>query len=122
MTVPPRSAFSGAGNSPDVPEGHGHDCRTVAQVLDCLVWETLASIPPAYLYGPQEEPLRIVLPGGVEPFVAVFHGPDEEYGSGRTLDETGVPLCWRTVAEVAGASAAEATESIGCPSCEHPRG
>jgi hypothetical protein len=109
------------GSTWDLCAGHGHDRRTVAQVLDCLVWESLASIPPADLYGPRAEPLRIVLPG-VEPFVAVFHAPDEEFRSGRTLDETGLPLCWRTVAEAAGASAAEAAESIGCPSCQHSPG
>ncbi|QDN84410.1 hypothetical protein [Streptomyces sp. RLB3-6] len=106
------------GSTWDLCEGHDHDRRTVAQVLDCLVWENLASIPPAHLDGPRTEPLRIVLPG-VEPFVAVFHGPDERFGNGRTLDETGLPLCWRTVAEAAGVSAAEAAESVACPSCWH---
>ncbi|MCQ8194625.1 hypothetical protein [Streptomyces rugosispiralis] len=107
------------GSTWDLCLGHGHECQTVAQVLNCLVWENLASIPPADLYGLQVEPLRIVLPG-VESFVAVFYGPDEEFRSGRTLDESGLPLCWRAVAEAAGASAADA-ESIGCPSCQHPQ-
>ncbi|MBT2469381.1 hypothetical protein J7E97_16230 [Streptomyces sp. ISL-66] len=98
-----------------------HECRTVAQLLNCLVWESLASIPPAELYGLRVEPARIVLPG-VEPFVADFYGRDDEFPSGRTLDETGRPLCWRAVAEAAGASAADAAESIGCPSCQHPQG
>ncbi|NMI63192.1 hypothetical protein [Streptomyces sp. RLA2-12] len=109
------------GSTWDLCAGHDHECRTVAQVLDCLVWESLASIPPAELYGLQVEPTRIALPG-VEPFVAVFYGPDEEFRSGRTLDESGLPLCWRAVAEAAGASAADAAESIGCPSCQHPQG
>ncbi|MFI7352115.1 hypothetical protein ACIBSR_38415 [Streptomyces sp. NPDC049936] len=107
------------GSTWDLCEGHDHERRTVAQVLDCLVWENLASIPPADLYGLQVEPLRIVLPG-VEPVVAVFYGPDEDFSNGRTLDETGLPLCWRALAEAAGAPAADAAESIGCPSCQHP--
>ncbi|MFJ8957346.1 hypothetical protein ACIRO1_45375 [Streptomyces sp. NPDC102381] len=99
----------------------GHECRTVAQLLNCMVWESLASIPPAPQFDLHIEPTRIVLPG-VEPFVAVFYGPDEDFPSGRTLDEAGLPLCWRAVAEAAGASAADAAESIGCPSCQHPQG
>ncbi|MFE9437006.1 hypothetical protein [Streptomyces sp. NPDC006640] len=108
------------GSTWDLCEGHDHDCRTVAQVLDCLVWESLVFIPPADVHGPQADLLRIVVPG-VEPFVAVFHGPDEEFTNGRTLDESGLPLCWRTVAEAAGASPAAAAKSIDCPSCQHPR-
>lgn len=109
------------GSTWDPCEGHDHGdrTRTMAQVLNCLVWECLVSTPPAYLNGPRAEPLRIILPGA-EPFVAVFHGADEEFPTGRTLDETGLPLCWRTVAEAVGASAAETAESIVCPSCEHP--
>lgn len=102
------------------PPIDSHECRTVAQLLNCVVWESLASIPPAPQFDLHIEPTRILLPG-VEPFVAVFYGPDEEFRSGRTLDETGLPLCWRAVAEAAGASAAEAAESIGCPSCQHPQ-
>ncbi|WP_105974680.1 hypothetical protein [Streptomyces geranii] len=98
-----------------------HECRTVAQLLNCVVWESLASIPPAPQFDLHIEPTRIVLPG-VEPFVAVFYGPDDEFPSGRTLDETGLPLCWRAVAEAAGATAADAAQSIGCPSCQHPQG
>lgn len=110
------------GSTWDLCVGHGHERpRTVAQVLNCLVWEELASIPPADLFGPRAEVLRIVLPG-VEPVIAVFHAPDEEFRWGRTLDESGLPLCWRAVAEAAGASAADAAESIGCPSCQHPEG
>ncbi|MFE4264478.1 hypothetical protein [Streptomyces sp. NPDC056883] len=108
------------GSTWDLCEGHDHESRTVAQVLNCLVWESLASIPPAELYGLQVEPTRIVLPG-IASFMADFYGPDDEFPSGRTLDETGLPLCWRAVAEAAGASAADAAESIGCPSCQHPQ-
>ncbi|MFJ2561252.1 MULTISPECIES: hypothetical protein [unclassified Streptomyces] len=111
------------GSTWDLCFGHDHERRTVAQVLNCLVWESLASIPPADVYGYlRVEPTRIVLPG-VEPFVAVFYGRDDEFPShGRTLDESGLPLCWRAVAEAAGASAADASESIDCPSCQHPQG
>ena len=105
----------------DLCVGHDHECRTVAQLLNCVVWESLASIPPAPQFDLHIEPTRIVMPG-VEPFVAVFYGPDEDFPTGRTLDETGVPVCWRAVAEAAGASAADAAESIGCPSYQHPQG
>ncbi|MFD3907834.1 hypothetical protein ACFXOL_11005 [Streptomyces californicus] len=98
-------------------DDHGH--RTVAQLLGCVVWESLASIPPAPQFDLHIEPTRIVLPG-VEPFVAIFYGPDEDHPHGRTLDESGRPLCWRAVAEAAGATAADG-ESIGCPSCQHPK-
>ncbi|MGW3091676.1 hypothetical protein [Streptomyces sp. NPDC001108] len=108
------------GSTWNLCEGHEHKRPSVAPVLDCLVWETLASIPPAHLYGLQIEPLRVVLPG-VEPVLAVFHGPDEDFPSGRTLDETGAPLCWRAVAEAAGVPAAETAESVFCPSCQHPQ-
>ncbi|MGW1043681.1 hypothetical protein [Streptomyces sp. NPDC002547] len=96
-----------------------HEHRTVAQLLGCVVWESLASIPPAPQFDLHIEPTRIVLPG-VEPFVAIFYGPDEDHSTGRTLDETGRPLCWRAVAEAAGATAADAA-TIGCPSCQHPK-
>lgn len=110
------------GSTWDLCEWHDHESRTVAQVLDCLVWENLASIAPPDMHGNRfEEPLRIVLPS-VEPVVAVFYGPDQDFPSGRTLDETGVPLCWRAVAEAAGAPAAQAAESISCPSCHHGSG
>nr|WP_024127903.1 hypothetical protein [Streptomyces sp. 14R-10]AHF46177.1 hypothetical protein pZL1.12c [Streptomyces sp. 14R-10] len=101
------------------PSIDSHECRTVGQLLGCVVWESLASIPPAPQFDLHIEPTRIVLPG-VEPFVAIFYGPDEDHPNGRTLDETGRPLCWRVVAEAAGATAADG-ESIGCPSCQHPK-
>ncbi|MEU0032036.1 hypothetical protein [Streptomyces sp. NPDC006335] len=108
------------GSTWDLCAGHDHESRSVAQVLNCLVWESLASIPPADVYGYlRVEPTRIVMPGA-EPFVAVFYGRDEEFHWGRTLDETGRPLCWRAVAEATGATAADAAETIACPSCQHP--
>jgi hypothetical protein len=39
------------GSTWDLCAGHGHESRTVAQVLNCLVWESLAAIPPADVYG-----------------------------------------------------------------------
>lgn len=114
-----QEVLRGDGSTWDPCNG-SHKCRTVAQLLNCMVWASLASIPPAQQVGLHTEPTRIALPG-VEPFVAVFYGPDDDFPTGRTLDESGLPVCWRAVAEAAGATAADAAESIGCPSCQHPQ-